>query len=323
MDLKNGRIGVLMGGWSGEREVSLRSGRNVYDALLAKGYRAHALSVADPDELLELLTQVDGVFNCLHGGMGEDGTLQALLEVLAMPYTGSGMLACALAMDKLRSKQAFQHAGLSVPAFVEGIARDAADFKIRAEQAIVALGLPLVVKPLREGSSLGVHIVERAEQIEAACAAVAADYGPYFLEKYIPGKELTVGVVHVDGQARAMPVLELRTRRMFYDYAAKYTPGLTDFLVPAPLDGATTERVQTAALKAHQALGCWGYSRVDLRLTEAGGAFVLEVNTSPGMTDTSDLPQVAAAAGISFADLVEHMWRSALKPSSSPYPLIR
>lgn len=316
MDLKEKRIGVLMGGWSGEREVSLRSGRNVHKALLARGYHAQALSVGDADELLEGLTQVGAVFNCLHGGMGEDGTLQALLEVLEVPYTGSGMLACALAMDKLRSKQAFGHAGLFVPVFVDGIDPGEPRFDAWVLQAVATLGLPAVVKPVREGSSLGVHIVQRAQELATACAAVAADFGPYFLEQYIAGRELTVGIVDVEGKPQAMPVLELRPRRAFYDYEAKYTPGLTEFLVPAPLDAATTGQAQAAALAAHRSLGCCGYSRVDVRLSASGEPFVLEVNTSPGMTDTSDLPQVAAAAGIPFDALVEYMLRSAIKPDA-------
>lgn len=318
MNAKGKNIGVLMGGWNGEREVSLASGQNVLSALQAKGYRAQALPLGKPDDLLPALERVEVVFNCLHGGVGEDGTLQALLDLIGVPYTGSGMLACALAMDKIQAKRAFQQVGLHTPGYVTGTRWQDPSFDRWLEETLAALELPLVVKPAGEGSSLGVQIVKAAAALAQACRSVSEAFGPYLVEQYIPGKEITAGVLHLDGQATVLPLLELRPQRGFYDYEAKYTQGLTEFIVPATLDAALTQRVQQAALNAHEGLGCAGYSRVDFRVADEGIPYVLEVNTSPGMTNTSDLPQVAAAAGIGFNDLVEQMLLTALTSPQKP-----
>lgn len=311
--LPMGRVGVLMGGWTGERKVSLHSGKNVLDALLGQHYDAQPLDVAGPDELLPALNAVDVVFNCLHGGVGEDGTLQALLDLGDIPYTGSGMLACGLAMDKLRAKRLFQQAGLAVADQALGRKPDATGFDAWCAQTLNALGLPVVVKPVCEGSSLGVEIVRKADDFHRACSQVSQAFGAYFVEKYVSGKEITAGVLRVAGNDVVLPLLELRPRRTFYDYEAKYTPGMTEFIVPAQVDEAVAAQVQTAALRAHEALGCFGYSRVDFRVSESGIPYALEVNTSPGMTVTSDLPQVAQAAGIDFGQLVKTMLQSAIK----------
>lgn len=315
MDWKNINIGVLMGGWSAEREVSLNSGQNVFDALISRGYQAVALDVVNPDDLLPALVDVDIVFNCLHGGMGEDGTLHALFDVIGIPYTGSPMLACALAMDKVRSKQAFQHARLIVPEFVQGISPKQKNFTKWCKETLDQLSLPVVVKPVREGSSVGVHIIRDPADFGPACLSVAREYEHYMVETFIEGKEITAGILHYNGQAQALPLLELRPKRNFYDYQAKYTPGMTEFIIPATLDDATTKQVQTDALKAFEALDCHGFARVDFRVSEQNECFVLEVNTLPGMTNTSDLPQMAEAAGISFELLVEYILKTADKPS--------
>lgn len=313
MNLNRQRVGVLMGGWTGEREVSLHSGENVLDALLGQQYDAQRLDMVGPDELLPALNAVDVVFNCLHGGVGEDGTLQALLDFNDIPYTGSGMLACGLAMDKLRAKRLFQQAGLTVADQAVGWDPNEADFDAWCAQTLSVLGLPVVVKPVHEGSSLGVEIVRKADDFQRACSQVGQAFGAYFVEKYVAGKEITAGVLRVAQKDVVLPLLELRPRRAFYDYEAKYTPGMTEFIVPAQLDEAAAAQVRTAALRAHEALGCFGYSRVDFRVSEAGIPYALEVNTSPGMTVTSDLPQVAQAAGIDFVQLVETMLQSAIQ----------
>lgn len=313
MNLRRKRIGVLMGGLSPEREVSLRSGRNCYEALRRRGYRAHAIVLDHTDQIIPALGDIDIAFLCLHGGIGEDGTLQALLEILEIPYIGSGVLACALAMDKLQAKRIFVGHKLPTAPWVEytGELGPAWQERVRAE-----IGFPCVVKPVREGSSVGVHIVHTPEELIPACQATRSEFGAFFVEKFVPGKEVTAGILRIDGEDRALPLIELRPHREFYDYIAKYTPGECDFIIPAALDAETTSRVQHVALQAHRALGCFGFSRVDLRVTPQNEPYLLEVNTLPGMTDTSDLPKAAAAMGIEFDDLVERMLLTAVEKHS-------
>ncbi len=322
MTWKNLSIGVLMGGWSAEREVSLNSGNNVLSALISNGYQAVPLDVKDQNELLPALVDIDVVFNCLHGGMGEDGTLHALFDILNIPYTGSSMLACALAMDKIRSKHTFQQAGLSVPDYVQGLSPEHKEFTEWCKDTLEKLSLPVVIKPVREGSSVGVHIIRDQADFAPACLAVAREFGNYMVETFIEGKEITAGILEQDGQFQPMPLLELRPKRKFYDYQAKYTPGMTEFIIPATLDEATTQAVQSASVKAFEALSCHGYGRVDFRVNDQNECFVLEVNTLPGMTNTSDLPQMAEAAGISFKLLVERILQTAMKPSKANHPVI-
>lgn len=313
MDLKRAHIGVLMGGPSGERDVSLTSGSKVYDALARQEYRVEKIVFDDPDALVDELTQVDVIFNCLHGGLGEDGTIQLLCEMLERPYTGSRPLACVRAMDKLLAKDAFRTVGLRVPAHLESRDEPGAEWPARVEGE---LGFPCVVKPVRQGSSLGVRIVREPSQLVDATRATRTVYGECFVERYIPGVELTAGILRLEGEDRALPLIELRPKREFYDYEAKYTPGMTEFIVPAQLDTHVAQRAQEAALQAHRALGCFGFSRVDMRVTPEGDVYVLEVNTVPGMTETSDLPQAAAAVGIPFDELVERMLRTSVEKTN-------
>ena len=319
MDLSRAKLGVLMGGQSGEREVSLSSGKNVKHALEAQGYQTEAVVLDHPDELVDQISEVDVVFNCLHGGTGEDGTLQLLFELLERPYTGSGPLACAWAMDKLAAKQEFSRIGLATPGYVEH--QEGQNWNEWEERVSRELGYPCVVKPVREGSSLGVHIVQSPAELIKAAQATQAEYGELFAERFIEGQEITAGVLRVDGEDRALPLVEMRAKTEFYDYEAKYTPGMTEFIVPAKLADDTTRRAQQAALEAHQALGCFGFSRVDMRVSSDGMPHVLEVNTVPGMTATSDLPQAAEADGIPLERLVEHMLQSAVdRPTTSLSP---
>ncbi|MCX8103085.1 MAG: D-alanine--D-alanine ligase [Candidatus Bipolaricaulota bacterium] len=315
MNLKRKRIGVLMGGLSSERDVSLRSGRNVYEALIRLGYRAHAIVLDHPDQIVPALGEIDIAFLCLHGGIGEDGTLQALLEVLEIPYVGSGVLACALAMNKVQAKRIFVSHKLPTAPWVEYSGELWPDWQ---ESVTAQLGFPCVVKPVREGSSVGVHIVHTAEELIPACQATQAEFGEFFVERFIPGKEITAGILRLDGEDRALPLIELRPHREFYDYIAKYTPGACEFIIPAELDAETTERVQQLALQAHKILGCFGFSRVDIRVSPQNEPYLLEVNTLPGMTNTSDLPKAAAAMGIRFDELVERMLLTAVEKRSMP-----
>jgi D-alanine-D-alanine ligase len=306
VDLKERRIGVLMGGWSGERAISLKSGENVYRALKEQGYSAIKLGISSADELIPRLAEVDLVFICLHGGIGEDGTIQALLDILQKPYTGSPALASRLALDKLLAKEAFIKAGIPTPPYMRY-----GDDPAGPEEVETELGYPLVVKPRAAGSSLGVRIVRAREGLEDAVQKIKREFGDFYIERFIPGKEVTAGILRIAGGDRALPLIELRPQPEFYNYEAKYTPGATEFVIPAELDDKIARRAQELALAAHHALGCCGFSRVDLRVTEAGEIYVLEVNTIPGMTATSDLPQAARAAGISFEDLVEYMLKTA------------
>lgn len=319
MDLIRARVGVLMGGLSGEREVSLASGRHVEEALRQQGYQTESIVLDDPDELIDQLSNVDVVFNCLHGGTGEDGTLQLLFELLERPYTGSGPLACAWAMDKLAAKGEFSRIGLATPAYVEYT--DGQAWTEWEERVSRELGLPCVVKPVREGSSLGVHIAQTRDELIDAAQSIRQAYGEVFAERCVEGREITAGVLRVEGEDRALPLVEMRAQTEFYGYEAKYTPGMTEFIVPAELNDDATRRCQDAALSAHQALGCFGFSRVDMRVTPDGVPQILEVNTVPGMTATSDLPQAAEAAGMPREQLVDLMLQSAAnRPSGAVFP---
>ena len=304
---------VLMGGWSGEREISLISGASVSDALKAAGYRVTTVDMGrDIGSLLPRLhPRPDAVFNALHGRYGEDGCVQGLLELLGIPYTHSGVLASALAMNKPLAKELFAAAG--VPC---------AEGRVVPRPAMLAgdpMPRPYVVKPINEGSSLGVRIVTEKDEPRPFDHA-SWPYGEDVLvERYIPGREITVAVMG----DRALGTLEIRPHRGFYDYEAKYSPDqarAAAHVVPAPLPMPATEEVMELALRAHRALGCRGVSRADFRYddTAAGSSpeavgdfYLLEINTQPGMTPRSLVPEIAAQAGISFGVLVTWMVENA------------
>ena len=288
-----GKVAVMLGGRSAERAVSLKSGSMVLAALLKKGVDAHPF---DPqDQPLDQLVagQFDRAFIALHGGHGEDGTMQGALEVLGIPYTGSGVMACALAMDKWRTKLLWQSAGVPTPPF----AMLGADTDFDA--VVARLGLPIMVKPANEGSSIGMSKVRRAEDLRAAFE-LAAKYDPLVMaEAFIEGIELT-GAILGD---QALPLIKLETTRDFYDYEAKYIADDTRYIVPCGLPAQQEAAVRQQALQAFRALGCSGWGRVDVMLDRAGQPYFLEVNTSPGMTDHSLVPMAARHAGISYEDL--------------------
>ena len=308
--LRGKRIGVLCGGESGEREVSFRSGRGMAEALRRHGFEVVQIDPRSPllDQLQEAGVEV--VCNALHGGAGEDGTIQAVLDYAGLPYTGSGMAACALSLDKLQTKRVLQAVGIPTPPW--RVARRGEDAAAAAAQAVAALGLPVVLKPTHEGSSLGITIPKTGAELATDLAALLARYQQVLLEQFVRGTELTLGVVGVGERLRALPVLELVPHNEFYDYEAKYTKGLTDLIVPARISPPLAAAAQDVALRTHEALGCVGVSRVDMHLDEAGSLWVTELNSSPGMTETSDLPAEAAAGGMSYDDLVLEILRSAL-----------
>jgi len=311
---KLGTIGVIAGGDSPERAVSLVSGKQVHVALKQLGAQARIVQINNLDDLVPGLRGIGIVFNCLHGGSGEDGTVQLLFEVLGIPYAGSGPLASALSMDKPRSKTVLAAKGVVVP---RGQVYQKGSLEEFLETACDTLGLPLVLKPWDQGSSVGVQIIDKDSELVAAASATLSQFGSLFVEEYIRGRELTAGILLINGEERALPLVEMRPKNRYFDYEAKYTKGMTEFLVPAPLPAKTTQQVQKVALAAHRILGCRGFSRVDLRLGEDDIPYVLEVNTLPGMTPTSDLPQAAAADGIEFPQLVKAMLQTAYKEVES------
>ncbi|MDP8257413.1 MAG: D-alanine--D-alanine ligase [Candidatus Alcyoniella australis] len=293
------RVGVLLGGPSSEREVSFNTGAAVCDALQRKGYEVVRIDVGR-DLALQLERHgVELVYNALHGKWGEDGCVQGLLELMRIPYTGSGVTASAVAMDKVISKRLFQAADLPVPqwALIEpGSAEEVSLDDLPLE-------LPLVVKPTTEGSSMGISIVREAGQLKAALEEALRFDRRVILERYIKGREINVGVL--DGEA--LGTVEVRPKLEFYNYEAKYTQGMTDYLCPAPIEPERELEALDLARRAHTALGCAGGTRVDLILDGNNGWWLLEVNTLPGLTQTSLLPKIARAAGIEFDDLVERI----------------
>ena len=296
------RIAVLMGGQSAEHEISIRSGRAVWTALIRKGYDAIPLE-AD-SSVVARLREVRGqiAFIALHGPGGEDGTIQGMLEVLRIPYTGSGVQACAMAMDKATAKILLEQSGMPVP---RGFVREQRD---RRKPLPGGFKLPLVVKPVSQGSTLGITIVRKSRDLQKAFEAAFA-YGPAALiEEYIDGRELTVGILN----DKPLPVVEIIPRSGFYDFAAKYTPGASTYKAPAPLPSRQMKLLQALALQVHHRLGCKGATRVDFRLDRKGRPFVLELNTVPGMTETSLLPMAAKAARLSYEDMVEAILESAI-----------
>lgn len=296
-----GKVAVLMGGRSAEREISLKSGAMVLSALKNKGVDAHAFDPRDLG-LEQLLAQhFDRVFIALHGRFGEDGTVQGALEYLGIPYTGSGVMASALAMDKWRTKLLWQAAGVSTPPYeLLSLDSDFADVGAR-------LGLPLMVKPAREGSSIGMSKVASIEKIGAAYE-LAAQYDQIIIaERFIQGMELTAAVLDNE----PLPLIRLETPRVFYDYQAKYFADDTRYICPCGLPQSQERAIQDQALAAFRLLGCSGWGRVDLMLDANGTPYFLEVNTIPGMTDHSLVPMAARARGIPFEDLVIRILESA------------
>jgi D-alanine-D-alanine ligase len=292
-------VAVLMGGWSAEREVSLRSGKACADALTRRGYRVTPIDVTPEVAAALSAVRPDVALNVLHGRPGEDGTLQGLLEILGIPYTQSGVLASALAMQKDTAKVLFRAAGVPV-------AEDRVLSRFEAAKAHV-MPPPYVVKPVAEGSSVGVYIV--TEEHPHPPQELYRDDWPFgdtvMVERYIPGKELTCAVLG----DRALDVIEIVPATRFYDYEAKYAAGGSKHLLPAPILPNVYQEVRRLSLAAHSALGCRGVSRADFRYDDlgTGNLICLEVNTQPGMTETSLVPELAAYAGIAFDELVQWM----------------
>jgi D-alanine-D-alanine ligase len=306
-DIANlGKVGVLFGGRSAEREISILSGTGVLNALRAKGVDAHAFDPAERS-LAELAAEkFDRVFIALHGRYGEDGSLQGALEQLGIPYTGSGVMASSVGMDKITTKIVWLAHGVPTPKYA------VIDTDTDLDALVADLDLPLIVKAPLEGSSIGITKVTRADELQAA-VDVARRYDKRVLaEQFIEGREFSVPVLGTGPDARALPIIEIVAPEGNYDYQNKYFKDDTQYHCPAPLDAATTAAIQADVEKAYRTLGCEGWARVDVLLRESDGKhFLLEVNTSPGMTTHSLVPMAARAEGTSYEDLCVQILRSA------------
>lgn len=312
MSMQFGRVAVLYGGRSAEREVSLMSGQGVCDALRGAGVDAHLFDIGTRP-LTELIqAKFDRAFIALHGRYGEDGTVQGLLELMQLPYTGSSTMASSLAMDKIMTKKVWLQHGLPTPGYV--VLTEDTDL----DSVIEALGLPLIIKPPHEGSTLGVTKVEHKSQLQEAYR-LAARYDEFVLaEKFIVGRELTVPVLGKGKSARALPVIEIVAPQGNYDYEHKYVSNDTQYICPASLAPEVTEQIMALAVESYTALGCEGWGRADFMLDAQGRPWLLEMNTSPGMTSHSLVPMGAKAAGISYAELCLAILESASCKVQSP-----
>lgn len=303
------KVALLAGGASGERDISLASGAGAREALEAAGFTVQTF---DPVVKSDLKALVDGEFDvafiCLHGRYGEDGTVQGMLEILGIPYIGSGVWSSSLAIDKARAKVFYRHFGINTPRSATLHRGDSYDVAALVQK----LGLPCVVKPANEGSALGVHIVANTDDLGKSIEEVFAIDHELLIETYIKGTELTVSVLGNENP-EALPIIEIVPKNEFYDFESKYAPGGSEHICPARLNAEDTAKVQALAVAAHKALGCRGVSRTDIIMDEAGECWVLETNTVPGMTSTSLLPDSARAAGYSFPELCTKLIELALE----------
>lgn len=300
---KDAKIAVLCGGMSSEAEVSRRSGKNCYEALLRLGYK-NAKLVEVTENIAKDLQGFDIAYNALHGKYGEDGCIQGLLELMKIPYTGCGVMSSAVCMNKEYTKKVLSSAGLPL---IKSVLVTKGD---NLYEKVKPLKYPMMVKPVSEGSSLGMAKVSNSDELVKAVFEASKYKQDIMIEEYLEGVSTTVGILEKDNKLVATEILEFRTHTEWYDYEAKYTKGMTDFIIPAELSEEMTQRVKDISIQAFKVCGCSGVSRVDFLITE-DTPYILEVNTSPGMTDTSDLPAQAAAMGISYDELVEIILRSA------------
>lgn len=308
-----GRIGVLMGGASTERNISLKSGKAIFESLKGIGLDTVAIDIKTDKikENSELIKskKIDCAFLALHGKFGEDGQIQGILDVLGVPYTGSGKLASHLAMDKLACRKILQVYGLAVPRYkqVNNISFGTNSINDRD------FNFPIVVKPISQGSSIGLSIVESPDKLRGAIKRALEFDKDVLIEEYIKGREVTVGILNDS----PLPIVEIVPKRDFFDYQAKYTPGMTEYVVPARIEGELAGRIQSQALEAHRLLGCRGYSRVDIILSQDNTPFILEINTTPGFTRTSLFPKAAKVNGVEFTQLCLELVRLAYEKAQS------
>ncbi len=305
-----GKVAVVMGGWSAEREVSLMSGQQIFDALSSAGVDAHPVDAGRDIASVLSAGGFDRAFLILHGRGGEDGLVQAALELAGIPYTGTGVLGSALCMDKWRAKALVSLQGVATPA--AQLAKDLDD----ALAVVSSIGLPVVIKPTSEGSSIGVSIVSENSQV-APAFELASEFGAVLIEKFMSGSEVTAGII--DGHV--LPLVSMRAAGEFYDYHAKYIAEDTEYVCPALLDTKTTVDIQAMALRVYKALGCSGWARVDFMLDGQGVAHFIECNTAPGMTNHSLLPVAAKKSGLDFGALCLRILATTLSGQNTTTPL--
>lgn len=305
--LRKRKIGVLMGGWSSEREISLLSGQRVLNSLKNQGFQAVAIDINRNFVNQIRDAKIDLAFIILHGRPGEDGSIQGYLDMLGVPYTGSGVTASAVCMDKVFTKELFRRWGVPTPDDVVIGADDPVGSAVA--EAEKKFGYPMIAKPRAEGSSVGIELLEGRRGAVERCERVRRGFGDILLEQFVPGMVATVGILVNE----ALPILELVPKRQkFYDYEAKYTRGETDFILPARLDPKVEQQIKDLAVRAFRRAGCKGFARVDLVVKGAKQPYFLEINTLPGLTDISDLPAEAEAAGISYDELIFRILADAL-----------
>ena len=307
------KIGVLCGGISSEREISLRTGEAIYKALLKKGYNAVKIDV--DRNIAEVLKKekIDFAFIALHGKYGEDGTIQGLLEIMDIPYTGSGVLTSSLAIDKIMTKKILTTEEIPTPGFITINSSDFKNVEAISETILQKLNLPLVLKAPREGSTLGIEFVFKREELLRAIEKVLQFDRQILVEEFIEGVEITASVLGNDDPI-VLPLIEIVSKTGFYDFEAKYTPGLSDHIIPPRINEQLIQKISNLALKTYKVLGCQGFARVDFMVDRQNEeAYVLEVNTIPGMTATSLFPDAARAYGIGFEELVEKIFKLGLE----------
>jgi len=305
--LRKRKIGVLMGGWSSEREVSLLSGQRVLNSLKGQGFQAVGIDVNRnfTDQIKR--AKIDLAFVILHGRPGEDGTIQGYLDLLGIPYTGSGVTASAICIDKVITKMLFERVGIPTPPYY--VIETGADVAAVVAEAEKQFGYPMIAKPRAEGSSVGIELLEGRRGAAERSERVRRGFGDILLEQFVPGMIATVGIL-VD---EVLPILELAPKRQaFYDYEAKYTRGETEFVLPARLDPKVAERVKELALKAYKLMGCSGSARIDLVIKQGKLPYFLEINTLPGLTDMSDFPAEVERAGITYDEMIFRILSDAL-----------
>lgn len=305
---KAGRIGVLLGGPSSERDISVKSGDAVYEALISAGCDALKIDIKDPSYFSNEISAygIDIAFIALHGSFGEDGQVQNLLEDMGIPYIGSGPAASRIALDKTASKAVFKIRNIPTPGHTVIAKKEKAEFL--KQDGILPLPFPFIIKPSRQGSSIGMSIVKSRDMLEPALDEAFKHGDEVIAEEYITGEDITVGILN----NRPLPVINIRPKESFYNFNAKYTDGMSEYIVPAVLPEEVTKRAQQLGLLAHHALGCESFSRVDMLINRDNNITVLEVNTIPGLTSSSLLPKAAKAAGIDFTQMCIEMVKTAL-----------
>lgn len=304
---KNSKIAVLCGGLSSEAEVSRRSGKGCFEALQRLGYKNSELVEVDKDIAQKLKSgNYDYAYNALHGKYGEDGCIQGILEILQIPYTGCGVMSSAVCMNKEYTKRILS-CNKDIPLAKSVFVRKGEDVMKQAQ----GLKYPVFTKPVSEGSSFGMTKVNTPDELEAAYNEAIKYNDDVLIEEFINGVFVTVGVLELDGKNISTEILEIRPKNEWYDYESKYTPGMSEFILPANLDDTLTKKVKEIAVKSHETAGCRGLSRVDFMISSDGVPYVIEINTSPGMTTTSDLPAQAKVMGISYDNLVQIILNSA------------